>query len=83
MPEFKSVDGACATTVAAAIDPSLEGKIIPDPADSIHMLIYVESSGAYLDDCKPTPPTPGASRPENAEKLWNLSEKLVGEKFSY
>ncbi|KAG0647319.1 Translocon at the inner envelope membrane of chloroplasts 32 [Hyphodiscus hymeniophilus] len=66
IPQFKSMDGACATTVAAALDPSLEA-----------------SSGAYLDDCNPTPATPAASSAENAAKLWSLSEKLVGQKFEY
>ncbi|RFU30787.1 hypothetical protein B7463_g5554, partial [Scytalidium lignicola] len=64
--EFKSIDEACATIVAAAVDPSLE-----------------EFSGAYLDDCNPTPATPEATGDENAERLWKLSQELVGEKFTY
>ncbi|KAH8807555.1 hypothetical protein F5884DRAFT_752140 [Xylogone sp. PMI_703] len=66
IPQFKSLDGACATTIAAAIDPALE-----------------EFSGAYLDDCNPAKATPEATSPENAEKLWKLSEKLVREQFDY
>ncbi|PVH86419.1 NAD(P)-binding protein [Cadophora sp. DSE1049] len=40
-------------------------------------------SGAFLDDCKPSKALEYASSLDNAEKLWALSEKIVGEKFNY
>jgi hypothetical protein len=40
-------------------------------------------SGAFLDDCNPTKALDYASSPENAEKLWALSEEIVGQKFPY
>ncbi|KAL3420582.1 short-chain dehydrogenase [Phlyctema vagabunda] len=40
-------------------------------------------SGAYLMDCAPAKPLDYAADPVAAEKLWALSEKLVGETFKY
>lgn len=36
----------------------------------------------YLDDCQMKRPSKWASDVEKAERLWNLSEELVGEKFT-
>lgn len=36
-----------------------------------------------MDDCKVAEAKEFATSEENAEKLWALSEKIVGEKFSY
>ncbi len=78
------MEEACATTVAAALDPSLEGKIFLAIKTLFRCLyVYTAFSGSYLDDCKPIPATLAASSPENAAKLWELSEKLVGQKFAY
>jgi len=41
-----------------------------------------ELSGSYLEDCVVTMPYEYASDKDNAERLWQLSEELVGEKFS-
>ena len=38
-------------------------------------------SGAYLDDCQVGDATAFTMDSNNAKKLWELSEKLVGEKF--
>ncbi|KAI1211039.1 NAD(P)-binding protein [Annulohypoxylon truncatum] len=58
----------CATTLRAALDPDL-----------------VKQEGVYLQDCELTTDTKlvkeWATDPELAEKLWTLSEELVGEKF--
>jgi len=35
----------------------------------------------YLDDCQLKRPSKWASDAEKAERLWRLSEELVGEKF--
>ncbi|CZR68243.1 related to retinol dehydrogenase 12 [Phialocephala subalpina] len=40
-------------------------------------------SGAFLDDCSPAKTLDFASSLENAEKLWALSEEIVGQKFTY
>ena len=41
-----------------------------------------DSNGRYLLDCQVSDETKDyAQDPENAKKLWTLSEKLVGEKF--
>ncbi|KAH8655325.1 short-chain dehydrogenase [Xylariales sp. PMI_506] len=41
-----------------------------------------KSSGAFLEECRIDTPMPYASDPEAAEKLWQLSERLVGEQFN-
>ncbi|KAF2453932.1 short-chain dehydrogenase [Lineolata rhizophorae] len=40
-------------------------------------------SGAYLDDCQICSAAPYAMDKDNAEKLWKLTEELVGQKFEY
>lgn len=40
-------------------------------------------NGVYLEDCQMKRPSKWASEPEKAERLWKLSEDLVGEKFSH
>lgn len=38
-------------------------------------------SGLFLRNCQPFPTVEYATAPESAEKLWRLSEELVGQKF--
>ncbi|KAK7024751.1 short-chain dehydrogenase/reductase family protein [Favolaschia claudopus] len=66
--EFKTLGQGAATTVVAAFDPRIEDK-----------------SGAYLSDCVEgnASLTSQASDPETAEKLWALTENLVGEPFVF
>lgn len=40
-------------------------------------------NGAYLEDGNLSEVEPLARKPEDPEKLWKLSEKLVGETFAY
>lgn len=40
-------------------------------------------NGAYLENGNLSEVEPPARRSEDAERLWALSEKLVGETFSY
>lgn len=43
-----------------------------------------EQSGGFLQDCAVRPvPQAYAQGKENADKLWALSEKLVGENFTW
>jgi NAD(P)-dependent dehydrogenase (short-subunit alcohol dehydrogenase family) len=70
---WKTVEHGAATAVWAATSPELQGR-----------------GGDYLEDCAVATPTVGDARhgvrpyaldPIRAEALWELSERLVGEKF--
>lgn len=64
---FKTIDQGASTYIVAAFDPKL------DPAAS-----------AYLSDCQQVPAVKQwATEPEQAERLWNLSEQLVGQQFRF
>lgn len=41
----------------------------------------VDIKGLYLKDCQIEEPAPHASDSKIAERLWHLSEDLVGQKF--
>ena len=64
----KTLEQGCATTLIAALDPELE-----------------EFSGEYLNngDVSKLKVREYASNLENQEKLWLLSEDLVGEEFDW
>ena len=73
--EFKSVPQGAATSVWAATAPELAGR-----------------GGIYLEDCQVAQATvdnpsagymPHAVDPGAAEKLWNLSEAIVKQQFSF
>lgn len=62
---FKSIESGAATTVWAAVAPELTDK-----------------GGAYLSDCEVSDKDASYTRdPRAAERLWALSEELVGETF--
>ncbi|KAJ7676852.1 hypothetical protein DFH06DRAFT_1317462 [Mycena polygramma] len=65
---LKTIPQGAATTVAAAFDPRLEDK-----------------SGSYLADCVEANDAvaPHSADPGMAQKLWALTEKIVGEKFVF
>jgi len=73
--KFKSVEAGAATSVFTATAPELEGR-----------------GGLYLEDCHVSAVNaapdaldgvkPYAVDPEGAERLWEVSEKLVGERFA-
>ncbi|KAL1644889.1 hypothetical protein SLS61_008570 [Didymella pomorum] len=65
--DIKNLDECSATHVVAAFDPRLDD----------YNGIYLEN-GNLSDDLQPT-----ATHPADAEKLWKLSEKLVGQEFAY
>jgi hypothetical protein len=55
---------------------------------SIIWLISIEHNGAFLQDCHVADPwtetvKPWATSAVEAEKLWKMSEQLVGQKFDY
>jgi len=74
--QFKTVEAGAATSVFAATAPELEGR-----------------GGLYLEDCHiaAVNDTPNALDgvksyaldPQNAERLWEVSEQLVGERFAW
>ncbi|KAF7302606.1 Short-chain dehydrogenase/reductase family protein [Mycena chlorophos] len=66
--QWKTREEGSATTIAAAVDPSLEGK-----------------GGAYLVDSVLADDQVSAfgADPANARKLWDLTEELLGEKFTF
>lgn len=65
---WKNIEQGASTTIVAAFDPRIE-----------------ERNGFYLNDCKIDDEAvkPYAVDGTNAEKLWKLSERLVGQEFSY
>lgn len=65
---YKSVKEGAATIVVAAVDPGLGG----------------EKEGVFLDDCQVSAKVPPYAVDEKeAERLWEVSEGLVGEKFAW
>jgi hypothetical protein len=52
-------------------------------SESLTKQFFAASSGLYLADADiaKEQPKPAAMDPDTAEKLWALSEKLVGQKF--
>ncbi|KAJ7624836.1 NAD-P-binding protein [Roridomyces roridus] len=65
---WKTMGQGAATTVRAAFDPSL-----------------LAQPGAYLADCQVANEqvAPHSSNPENAKKLWDITETLLGQEFRF
>ncbi|KAJ7159548.1 hypothetical protein C8R46DRAFT_1286843 [Mycena filopes] len=65
---WKTIPQGAATTVAAAFDPRLDDK-----------------PGAYLTDSTPANHlvAPHSSDPATAEKLWTVTEQIIGESFTF
>lgn len=88
---FKSQQRGAATYVYAAFDPSLKGN------DSLALIFSFKEAnadstsdhnGAYLIDSRVGDPwkdtiKPWATSKLEADRLWKLSEKLVGQEFAY
>ncbi|KAH7095286.1 hypothetical protein FB567DRAFT_25629 [Paraphoma chrysanthemicola] len=66
--DFKTLDECAATHVVAAFDPRLDG----------FNGAYLENGNVSAEGLQPT-----AKREGDAEKLWKLSERLVGQTFEY
>lgn len=74
---LKTLGGGASTSLVAALDPKLAVGVGETHQGS-------ENYGAFLDDCQiSTKARPSAVSSGDAEKLWELSEKLVGEKFEW
>ncbi|KAF7504526.1 hypothetical protein GJ744_002146 [Endocarpon pusillum] len=65
----KNLEQGSSTTLVAALDPGLLAGNVD------------EGSGLYLDDCQIGNQADWAKDPRAAERLWQLSEKLVGQTF--
>jgi NAD(P)-dependent dehydrogenase (short-subunit alcohol dehydrogenase family) len=63
---MKTLDQGASTTLVAALDPALK----------------VDQTKIYLEDCQLKDAAPYATDKKLAEKLWELSENLVGQKFT-
>ena len=79
---MKTLAEGATTTLVAALDSALEGKI------HLWFSKYIAESkvghsGAYLSDSKIEPTAEYTTIPSDADKLWRLSERLVGQVFSY
>ncbi|KAK4244740.1 hypothetical protein C7999DRAFT_43620 [Corynascus novoguineensis] len=76
---IKTIGAGAATTLVAALDPKLNRR----PGDGEAKDNGKENYGAYLVDCQISDTAnPRAVSTAEAEKLWEFSEKLVGETFS-
>lgn len=72
---YKTFGAGASTTLVAALDPKLGAGETKDGK---------ENYGAFLADCQISNNThPLATSSSEAEKLWDLSETLVKEKFSW
>ncbi|KAJ6584456.1 hypothetical protein B0H19DRAFT_1249422 [Mycena capillaripes] len=65
---YKTIPQGAATTLVAALDPALN-----------------DTPGAYLSDCVVANEliAPPSSDPANAERLWTLTEEIIGETFAF
>ncbi|CZT05358.1 related to double substrate-specificity short chain dehydrogenase/reductase 2 [Rhynchosporium agropyri] len=72
---IKSLGAGAATSIVAALDPKLGPGEMKDGK---------ENWGAYLADCQISDTAlPNALSSSEAERLWNVSEKLVNEEFAW
>ncbi|KAB5526342.1 putative short-chain dehydrogenase [Coniochaeta sp. 2T2.1] len=76
--KMKSLGAGAATSLVAALDPGLaEGEVGREREGR-------ENYGVYLADCQVCDKAlPGATSGERAERLWAMSEGLVGKKFEF
>ena len=75
MVDIKTPGAGAATSVVAALDPKLRAGETRNGK---------ENYGAFMLDCQVSEAAlPGAVSSSEAEKLWNLSEKLVKENFAW
>ena len=82
----KNLDQGGATTLVAALDPALNGKLgllreCWGRRLCADRLRADTKNGVYLSDCQFVAAEPYAIDETNADKLWTLTEELVGQKF--
>jgi hypothetical protein len=77
----KALQEVCSTALVVALDPSIEGT----ECDSCpwEMPTITGSSGGFLQNCSIRHVEQGfAKGKENSDRLWELSKKLVRQKFN-
>ncbi|KAJ7182479.1 hypothetical protein C8R43DRAFT_1100915 [Mycena crocata] len=84
--DWKTIPQGAATIIAAAFDPRIAGR--GSCFDWVSVLtagVILDKPGSYLDDAKVANESiaPHSSDPANGERLWALTEKLIGEEFSF
>lgn len=74
---LKTLGAGASTSLVAALDPKLAVGVGETHNGS-------ENWGAFLNDCQISAKArPSAVSSSEAEKLWEVSEKLVGERFEW
>jgi NAD(P)-dependent dehydrogenase (short-subunit alcohol dehydrogenase family) len=90
MMPMKTLSQGISTTLVAALDPNLSGKVIFH-VKHLRLGICMKSptqyhapgsSNVYLEDCQIQPLLEFATNSHHAEKLWRLTENLVKQTFS-
>jgi hypothetical protein len=91
--QWKTPERGVATHIYAAFEPSLKGTYNVSCSDAIlfkeqDIDSAVENNGAYLQDSRIANPYTDTVKPwvtdkVEADRLWKLSEKLIGQEFSY
>lgn len=71
---WKTQDEGTSTTLVAAFDPGLDAGWVDG--------LGAKEGGCYLGDCQVIPAAAHAEDDAAAERLWGLSEDLVGENFA-
>ncbi|KAJ7207003.1 hypothetical protein B0H12DRAFT_440247 [Mycena haematopus] len=85
--QWKTIPQGAATTIAAAFDPRISGMFSFDLSALVvpHHSLIADKPGSYLDDSQIANEAVAAhsSDPTNAERLWTVTEKIIGEKFIF
>lgn len=80
--KWKTLGQGVSTTIVAAFDPTIAGESAYNSARELSLTSSADQSGAYLADCQvEDTPEEWMRDPEGPEKLWKLSERLVGQEF--
>ena len=77
----KTLSQASASVLVAALDPSLRRKLPVISHGAFANMITAKDSGKLIVENQFCEAEPYARGEENAERLWQLSEKLVGQSF--
>lgn len=84
LQHLKNIPQGASTILVAALDPSIQCEskhdIIKQELEE-YLMFDLAQSGAYLDDCQIGTAAEYAQNKEISEKLWKLSEEIVGQKF--
>ena len=84
LQHLKNIPQGASTILVAALDPSIQCKSKHDIMEQELeecLTVDLAQSGAYLDDCQIGTAAEYAQNKENSEKLWKLTEEIVGQKF--